>query len=158
MNCHCGSGLEYQACCKAFHDGDKIATRAEDLLRSRFSAFVTNNFRYNYDTTSSANRSENLLQSLSKVADETKWQSLLILERFPDNDPLPRIRYVAFFQRGGNWYQIHELSFFSFENGALRYDRGEFLKPHTLGRNEACWCGSGKKLKRCHESTPPTLD
>ncbi|MFJ2449809.1 SEC-C metal-binding domain-containing protein [Pseudomonas sp. NPDC087626] len=20
----------------------------------------------------------------------------------------------------------------------------------TTGRNELCWCGSGKKLKRCH--------
>jgi hypothetical protein len=25
-------------------------------------------------------------------------------------------------------------------------------KPHTVGRNEPCPCGSGKKLKRCHGS------
>jgi len=23
-------------------------------------------------------------------------------------------------------------------------------KKADLGRNEACWCGSGKKYKRCH--------
>ena len=23
-------------------------------------------------------------------------------------------------------------------------------KKTVLGRNEACWCGSGKKYKRCH--------
>ncbi len=22
--------------------------------------------------------------------------------------------------------------------------------PRDLGRNEPCWCGSGKKYKRCH--------
>ncbi|MFP2932863.1 SEC-C domain-containing protein [Pyxidicoccus sp. 3LG] len=27
-----------------------------------------------------------------------------------------------------------------------------------LGRNEACWCGSGKKAKRCHGTTPPSPD
>ena len=21
---------------------------------------------------------------------------------------------------------------------------------HELGRNDPCWCGSGKKIKRCH--------
>jgi preprotein translocase subunit SecA len=21
---------------------------------------------------------------------------------------------------------------------------------HELGRNDPCWCGSGKKFKRCH--------
>ena len=24
------------------------------------------------------------------------------------------------------------------------------VKKAELGRNEACWCGSGKKYKRCH--------
>jgi len=23
-------------------------------------------------------------------------------------------------------------------------------KKNELGRNQACWCGSGKKYKRCH--------
>jgi len=24
------------------------------------------------------------------------------------------------------------------------------IKKHKLGRNEKCWCGSGKKYKKCH--------
>jgi hypothetical protein len=24
------------------------------------------------------------------------------------------------------------------------------VKKAEIGRNEACWCGSGKKYKRCH--------
>jgi hypothetical protein len=26
-------------------------------------------------------------------------------------------------------------------------------KKEDLGRNEVCWCGSGKKYKRCHLET-----
>ncbi|MGH2999710.1 MAG: SEC-C metal-binding domain-containing protein, partial [Gaiellaceae bacterium] len=22
--------------------------------------------------------------------------------------------------------------------------------PHKVGRNDPCWCGSGKKFKKCH--------
>jgi SEC-C motif len=28
--------------------------------------------------------------------------------------------------------------------------------PTKLGRNDTCWCGSGKKFKRCHGSSNPT--
>lgn len=24
------------------------------------------------------------------------------------------------------------------------------IAAHTLGRNDQCWCGSGKKYKKCH--------
>ena len=23
-------------------------------------------------------------------------------------------------------------------------------EEHTVGRNDPCWCGSGKKFKKCH--------
>ncbi len=26
----------------------------------------------------------------------------------------------------------------------------EDCQPRNLGRNDACWCGSGRKYKRCH--------
>jgi SEC-C motif len=27
------------------------------------------------------------------------------------------------------------------------------VAAHTLGRNDLCWCGSGKKYKKCHLSS-----
>lgn len=27
---------------------------------------------------------------------------------------------------------------------------GEECQPRTLGRNDDCWCGSGRKYKKCH--------
>ena len=31
-------------------------------------------------------------------------------------------------------------------------------RPKTLGRNEPCWCGSGKKFKHCHMSADQSAD
>jgi hypothetical protein len=30
-----------------------------------------------------------------------------------------------------------------------RLFQGRELPPENLGRNDRCWCGSGKKYKRC---------
>jgi hypothetical protein len=30
------------------------------------------------------------------------------------------------------------------------FSRAERPKEVALGRNDACWCGSGKKYKKCH--------
>lgn len=154
--CPCGSSRLYEECCKGFHQGNLIADTPESLLRSRFSAFFMKDLEYVFKTSASKNQSDNLRRSLEEIAKVTRWLSLVILERFPqaDKNKEPRIRYAAFLEREGKPFQIHELSFFTFEQNHLRYDRGEFLKAHSLGRNEPCWCGNGKKLKHCHEFTP----
>jgi SEC-C motif-containing protein len=37
------------------------------------------------------------------------------------------------------------------EAGAARGTKPKTADPgHNLGRNDPCWCGSGKKYKRCH--------
>lgn len=33
------------------------------------------------------------------------------------------------------------------------FSRAERPKDVVLGRNDVCWCGSGKKYKRCHCSS-----
>ncbi|MBU1700195.1 MAG: SEC-C domain-containing protein, partial [Candidatus Eisenbacteria bacterium] len=39
----------------------------------------------------------------------------------------------------------HEMSFLS-----KMFGKKPPKEAARLGRNEACWCGSGKKYKRCH--------
>ena len=39
-NCPCLSGEQYAACCGRFHGGEAEAPTAEQLMRSRYSAFV----------------------------------------------------------------------------------------------------------------------
>jgi preprotein translocase subunit SecA len=36
--------------------------------------------------------------------------------------------------------------------GAAVVEQRRVDEHDTMGRNEACWCGSGKKFKKCHGS------
>lgn len=45
-NCPCLSGERYADCCGRFHRGDAEAPTAEQLMRSRYSAFVVLNAAY----------------------------------------------------------------------------------------------------------------
>jgi SEC-C motif-containing protein len=38
--CPCGSGLPYAECCRRLHDGTATAATAEQLMRSRYTAFA----------------------------------------------------------------------------------------------------------------------
>ncbi|MCW2575427.1 MAG: uncharacterized protein JWR66_1457 [Modestobacter sp.] len=44
--CPCGSGLPYAECCGRLHDGTATAATAEQLMRSRYSAFAVGDPAY----------------------------------------------------------------------------------------------------------------
>ena len=44
--CPCGTGLPYDGCCGPLHAGDAPAATAEQLMRSRYSAFVLGDAGY----------------------------------------------------------------------------------------------------------------
>ncbi len=44
--CPCGTGLPYGECCGPLHDGTRTAATAEQLMRSRYSAFALGNRAY----------------------------------------------------------------------------------------------------------------
>ncbi|WP_370947244.1 YchJ family protein [Amycolatopsis sp. cg5] len=44
--CPCGYGLPYDECCGRLHDGRATASTAEQLMRSRFSAFAVGDTAY----------------------------------------------------------------------------------------------------------------
>ncbi len=44
--CPCGSGSSYDECCGPLHTGATIASTAEQLMRSRYTAFVLNDDDY----------------------------------------------------------------------------------------------------------------
>ena len=48
--CPCGSGKKFKRCCLRFHKGDAGAS-PEELVRSRYSAFATGEWRYIVATT-----------------------------------------------------------------------------------------------------------
>ena len=48
--CPCGTGLTYAECCGRLHDGTATAGTAEQLMRSRYSAFAVGDAAYLLDT------------------------------------------------------------------------------------------------------------
>lgn len=50
-NCYCGSHKSFQDCCEPYIKGIQKAPTAEDLMRSRYSAYVTQAVDYLVATT-----------------------------------------------------------------------------------------------------------
>jgi SEC-C motif-containing protein len=120
-------------------------------MRSRYTAFCQGNIDYLIATLYPAKRQANDVQSLQTTINETDWLGLKVIKAAlpKDADNLGFVEFAAFYQRHG-FGQLHELSEFIRENGQWYYLQGKLLAPITLKRNELCWCGSGKKYKRCH--------
>ena len=46
QRCPCGAGLPLAECCGPLHDGTRVASTAEQLMRARFAAFAVGNPGY----------------------------------------------------------------------------------------------------------------
>lgn len=146
--CPCQSGLVYQTCCGPLHRHSSQAETAEQLMRSRFSAFCLGEVDYLLDTLHPSQHQPNEREALQKVIAETAWLGLRIVKHKSSGDSA-EVEFVAFYQ-DQPLGQLHERSRFHREDGQWFYVDGEFLPAIKLGRNEPCICGSGKMVKHCH--------
>ena len=153
--CPCGSQHPYTDCCEPRHLGTGPAETAEQLMRSRFSAFSLGKIDYLIDTLHPSKRGLDLRQTLIGRTSNTKWTHLAILdaERGLEDDENGEVEFVASYREDGAAKRLHERSQFVREGGRWFYVSGEYENLRPLpkpGRNEPCWCGSGKKFKKCH--------
>ena len=151
--CHCGRKIAYQDCCGAIHSGKRIAETAEDLMRSRYSAFVEADIDYILATYAGETRPVNERKEILEWAESVEWIGLEILNTRDGlkNQSEGFVEFKAHFKEEGRKNVLHEKSFFRKENEKWLYVSGEYpSKPENkTGRNEACFCGSGKKFKKC---------
>lgn len=157
-NCVCGSDKEYEKCCQPFHLGSQNPETAEALMRSRFSAFCKANADYLLSTHLSQPNDSKTRQELAENFKKVRWLGLRVIESREDGDT-GQVEFAAFFtdKLSGTEtlpsamqpQQLHELSSFEKHNGKWFYTEGKPLPPIKLERNGPCWCGSGKKLKKC---------
>lgn len=154
--CPCGSGNSYSQCCERLHDGIPAET-AEQLMRSRFSAFALGHqnppFYASYLQATHVGASEDEIDSLMQSFNQQTWLSLYVLAsaRGLASDNEGMVEFTAFFRSpDGDVQQLHEKSRFVRDAGHWRYLDGQFLPAYKVPRNAACWCGSGKKHKHCH--------
>lgn len=121
-------------------------------MRSRYTAFCKGNTEYLITTRHPAQRQADDRQTLAQTIAETEWLGLRVLtcDRSKEAVGVGTVEFVAFYQSQGNLGQLHERSDFIRYNNRWYYHHGTILAPLSIGRNDPCWCGSGKKYKKCH--------
>ena len=105
--CPCGSGLSFQACCGRCIELGVAAADPEQLIRSRYTAYVLKNARYLRNTWHPDTRPE----ALSLAQDKTTWLGLEVLRsqtRFKQG----LVEFTARFDEAGTVHEMHEISRF----------------------------------------------
>ena len=156
--CPCFSGKLYTECCELVHKGKTEVLDVEQVVRARYTAFCYGDIGYLVDTLHPKNRRLGDSFALSKRIKRTKRVGLKIIGSEREDDVVSYVDFVAFHIDQGLIAQQHERSRFAFVNDKWYYFDGEQLPPIKLERNEPCFCGSGKKYKKCHETLPGKLE
>ncbi|MBQ0760004.1 MAG: SEC-C motif-containing protein [Zhongshania sp.] len=152
MLCYCGSAIQFNDCCNTYLSGANAAPNAEALMRSRFSAFCLKDPEYLLTTLHKDARAKESKKALIRSFGNTEWRSLKVIrsQQGKSGQQTAEVEFAAFYLEGDAGGQLHERSRFIFEEGRWFYVDGDILPPISLTRNEPCWCGSGRKLKKCH--------
>ncbi|MEW4983150.1 MAG: YchJ family metal-binding protein [Cycloclasticus sp.] len=155
VNCPCGSLRPYDDCCGLFISKGLSPKTAEQLMRSRFSAFYLAKFQYIVDTEHVSKRHNTDISELKKDQSGITWIQLIIHRTAggSQEDTDGMVEFSAFFNENNQFYELRETSQFANENGTWFYLDGKSAIQAinlTFKRNSPCWCRSGKKYKKCH--------
>lgn len=163
LSCHCGSGRPLAECCLPVIRGERQAVTAEELMRSRYSAFVLGDVdwimsSHHPETVGEVDRDE-----VSEWSGSSEWLGLRIrsTEAGGADDSEGVVVFRARYRVNGQLVDHVERAQFLRDEGAWKFhsvveemEEGAELVPvapkSTVGRNDPCPCGSGKKYKKCH--------
>ena len=152
--CFCDSRNTFANCCQPILNNQQTAQTAELLMRSRFSAFCSANIDYLIATHHPSKRQANDHQELAETISHCEWLQLKIVDtkQGQPSDAKGEVEFIATYTQQGQPSRLHERSRFVQEEGQWFYLDGEILEANnklSLGRNDPCYCGSGKKFKKC---------
>jgi SEC-C motif domain protein len=123
MNCYCGNLKTYSHCCEEVHNNITEAATAEQLMRSRYSAFVLANGDYLMQSHHSSTRPIKEKNEIVKWAKSVQWIKLEVLEtsKGNENDTDGTVTFNAYFYENEKVEVIHEKSAFIKENNHWTY-------------------------------------
>lgn len=126
--CPCGSEHSYDSCCMPFHYGRTKPGTAEQLMRSRYSAYFFRLSDYLVESTHPDNRTPKLKEEFESNIHEINWRYLKILNRSkggPD-DKVGKVEFVAGYFGTDRPEEFHERSRFRKFKGNWKYldDKG----------------------------------
>lgn len=171
MKCACGSGSEFNSCCEPFLKGTILPQTAEQLMRSRYTAYTMADVGYLEKTLAPESSHDFDAKSTLQWAKNSKWKNLKILgsKKGQAEDIRGTVEFVATYEQDGQGVEHHEVSkfrkdksgqWFFVEGDSHTHKEGEGHQHHhqqqtvvrenpKIGRNDPCSCGSGKKYKKC---------
>lgn len=113
MICPCGTGRDYEACCGKYHNGHALPDTPEQLMRSRYSAFVLLKEGY---------LAETMTDPLGSLGHEIKWLGLEV--KWAKDK---QVEFIAKYRVGDVNGQLHEISNFEQRGGKWIYTTGKIL-------------------------------
>ena len=123
MNCPCNRLINYEECCGKIHTTIFNAQSAEELMRSRYSAFVLDKMDYLKLSHASSTVHTFNFKSVSKWTKSVKWLKLEIisLKNGLVSDINGFVEFKAFYEEDSKIQFIHGYSRFIKENNHWVY-------------------------------------
>jgi SEC-C motif-containing protein len=132
--CPCGSGSPYEECCGPFINNARVATTAEQLMRSRYSAFVAGDAGYLLKTWHTSKRPQQL-----ELDPGIEWRRLQIREVTGGSptDDTGTVEFIAHYWDSGDkqYGRHHEVS--RFVRQKCRWLYVEPLEAHSGSGHDA---------------------
>ncbi len=156
--CPCGSTLSYGECCEPLIKGERPAQSAEQLMRSRYSAYVKIETEYLFETTHPAYREGYDHKGTREWAENSRWEGLTICatKGGGHGDDEGEVEFIVSYREKGVRREHHENARFKKENDRWFFTDGKQVASRPIvrsgpkiGRNDPCPCGSGAKFKKC---------
>ena len=124
LNCPCGTGAPYDACCALYVLNEVPAPTAEKLMRSRYSAFALGEENYLLASWHAKTR-----PSRVTLDPEQKWIGLSIksTEAGGAEDSKGVVEFVARYKVAGKGHRLQERSRFEKIDGRWYYLEGDHL-------------------------------
>lgn len=145
--CPCQSTRDYDQCCAPFHRREALPANAEQLMRSRYTAYVLQNIDYLVETTVPAQQPLLDRAAMGAWAAQSTWLGLTIHRHKPHIKPHhAQVEFTAHFAENGAAGEHRELSAFVQIDG-----RWYFIDPTVPlpSMKSPCLCGSTHKFKAC---------
>lgn len=147
QDCPCGQG-QYAACCQPLHLKQQVAQTAEQLMRSRYSAFALQQIDYILQTTALGQQGALDRAAIADWSQSNQWLKLDVVQHQPKLDKTHAlVEFKAHYHDGTQAHIHHEVSHF-----VLHQQQWYFLDPTLdmqITMKQPCICGSGKKFKQC---------
>ncbi|PJE79940.1 hypothetical protein CI610_01066 [invertebrate metagenome] len=124
-------------------------------MRSRYSAYALCIMDYIIKTTHPSQQKAVRRELTSYNNDHVAWQKLTLIqtEKGKESDATGTVEFKAYYKEEGTEHIMHEVSRFSQIKQQWFYIHPNLPiqaeQQATVGRNDLCPCGSGRKYKKC---------